>query len=92
MRDAVLTTLLNMATRCREENQPILNRDTFLKCLQDGCAATVDVKKIKPAQLKLIEKTVRKPSEKADICYDKRKRSTPPSKNFSGAQVSLNFF
>ncbi len=47
--------------------------------LLDGCAQLVDVSKIKAPQLKLIEKMVRKPSEEADICYDKQGKPEPDS-------------
>ena len=70
-RQALLTGLLGMAADCRQQQAPILNRDTFFKALLQACAPLTDVKKLKPAQLKLIEKYVRKPSEDADICTDK---------------------
>ena len=70
-RQALLTGLLGMAADCRQQQAPILNRDAFFKALLQACAPLTDVKKLKPAQLKLIEKYVRKPSEDADICTDK---------------------
>ena len=72
LRWAVLNVLVGMAGSCRENNNEIQNRDEFRKALLDGCSKTVDVIKIKAPQLKLIEKFVRKPSEDADICYDKQ--------------------
>jgi type I restriction enzyme M protein len=68
---AILNVLVGMAGSCRERHTEILNRDEFFKTLLEGCTHLTDVKKLKPAQLKLIEKYVRKPSEDADICTDK---------------------
>jgi len=72
LRRVVLNVLITMAGSCRENNSEIKNRDEFRQALLDGCAHLVDVNKIKAPQLKLIEKFVRKPSEDADICYDKQ--------------------
>jgi type I restriction enzyme M protein len=72
LRRAVLKVLVGMTGSCRENNTEIQNRDEFRKALLDGCTHLVDVNKIKAPQLKLIEKFVRKPSEDADICYDKQ--------------------
>jgi len=49
----------------------VMNRDEFLRTLLERCEHLTDVKKLKPAQLKLIEKYVRKPSEDAEICTGK---------------------
>ena len=79
LRTAVLTSLNHLAETCRDRHHQILNRDDFRKALLDGCAQFVDVSKIKAPQLKLIEKSVRKPSEEADICYDKQGKPEPDS-------------
>jgi len=76
-RTAVLSSLNHLAETCKDRHHQILNRDDFRKALLDGCAQLVDVTKIKASQLKLIEKMVRKPSEDADICYDKQGKPEP---------------
>ena len=76
---AILKVLAAMANNCQAANKPIKNRDQFRKALLEGCSALVDVKQIKVTQLKLIEKCIRKPSDDADICYDKQGMPEPDS-------------
>jgi len=92
LRWAVLNVLVGMAGSCRENNTEIQNRDEFRKALLDGCAHLVDVNKIKAPQLKLIEKFVRKPSEHADICYDKQgnKEADADLRDYENVPLSEN--
>lgn len=92
LRWAVLNVLVGMAGSCRENITEIQNRDEFRKALLDGCAHLVDVNKIKAPQLKLIEKFVRKPSEDADICYDKQgnKEADADLRDYENVPLSEN--
>ena len=73
----------------------IINDPALVSAIQDlarGIKSEAELSSLTRELLKITVEASLNAEMEAHLGYPKRKRTTPPSKNFSGAQVSLNFF